>query len=121
MFKPYKLWLEETYDDINREVFNNILPSNIRFKIKKNLKLKHKGKKCKIWAYQERDKIVFTHKFPDQVFARNVLAHEMVHVWQDCMNGDVHGKSFKIWRESFDKNGLKLYKCYHKDDDLTKG
>ena len=115
MYKPTVEDTQALYKHLNKEMFNNVLPP-VRIKIKKNLKIKHKGKKCDVWAYQHKDKIVLTHKFPCYNLFEEILAHEMVHVWQACMTGDMHGKSFKLWDYAFSQRGLRLKKTYNEDD-----
>ena len=119
-FKVTKEWMANTYLDINTKVFNLALPL-VRLKVKKNLKIyarfnkkgrntrKGKFKKMKIWAYQQDDKIVMNKKFISEKMARDVLAHEMVHVWQDCIKDKkYHGFSFKLWKYQLKNNDIKL-------------
>lgn len=52
--------------------------------------------------------------YPNKAFFVNVLAHEMIHIWQLKVNGDSgkHNRHFYSWRDTFEKHGLFLRRCY---------
>jgi hypothetical protein len=103
---------------INDEVFNNKLKP-IDFKVQRL-----RGR----WGYQTDDPplVVLTDVFPSKNLFLNVLAHEMIHVWQyqqqiDELYGpsywksekrEAHGPSFWKWEKKFKRNGLALAESY---------
>lgn len=99
------LWFSITND----EVFSNKLVP-ITFSIKRL-----RGS----WGYYDADKgengtLILTTWFSSKELFLNVLAHEMVHVYQHQFNQPIgHGKSFWEWRKRFKRNGLTLASVYH--------
>lgn len=80
------------------------------------LKVKPKHKMVGAWGYQLPNKIVMRNYYANALLYLNVLAHEMVHLWQDnhFPNSRTHGKHFLAWNDIFKANGLILNKIYTK-------
>ncbi len=51
--------------------------------------------------------------YPNKAHFIQVLAHEMIHLWQLLVNGDTgnHNKHFYGWRNKFAEHGLTLRRC----------
>lgn len=102
-FYPTILDCQKWYQIINREIFKNDLPAYTNFDIRKR-----RG----TWAYfMPSDEIPYRMgmKYPNEWFFVNILAHEMVHHWQEVKEYNVkHNSSFYQWKPIFEEHGLTL-------------
>jgi hypothetical protein len=97
-----KYWIEV----INVEVFNNALdPVQIEVRRLRGA-----------WG-QYNDKsntITLTNWFPSKEIFLNVLAHELIHAYQNAYGEPLgHGPSFWQWKKRFKNNGLYLSEKYY--------
>ena len=106
---------KRAYNQLNKAIFKSKLPpaSEINFEIG-NITLKW-------WGYCEYNKSGFKIKLlPEYVnrkFFIAILAHEMVHVWEQVTYSRMtHGPNFFGFKEIFEENGIELTKCYDHED-----
>lgn len=111
-FKPTDDDCREWFNLLNEEVFGNKLPE-IELKVKR-LKGEHANfcywRKC---DGRPKDEIVinFNTKFASKKLFVEILAHEMIHLFQYCYDEPLgHGPSFWAWRDNLKIKGLTLHK-----------
>jgi len=115
-FTEYKVDQKELdfwFDHINNEVFNGEVPYPHIVDIRDQKKT---------WGYVKQVEIGETQvvglfmlpTYPTLGAFLQILAHEMVHVWQLMVNGDTgnHNKHFYSWKEKFKEHNLNLKRCY---------
>jgi len=115
-FTEYKVDQKELdfwFDHINNEVFNGEVPYPHIVDIRNQKKT---------WGYVKQVDVGGTQvvglfmlpTYPTLGAFLQILAHEMVHVWQLMVNGDTgnHNKHFYSWRETFKEHNLDLKRCY---------
>ena len=105
--------LDFWFDHINNEVFNGEVPYPHIVDIRDQKKT---------WGYVKQVEIGETQvvglfmlpTYPTLGAFLQILAHEMVHVWQLMVNGDTgnHNKHFYSWKEKFKEHNLNLKRCY---------
>lgn len=101
------------FNILNEEVFGGVVPKPDVMEI-------GDLEDNKNWAYVLHSKFhntmivgLYVRKiYPHKAFFINVLAHEMVHIWQLKVNGDTgsHNKHFFSWKNKFKQFGLDLKK-----------
>jgi hypothetical protein len=112
IFRPKTEDMKEWFVIINEQVFGNKLEPVTKLRVK-NLEYIYGfygyfDKKNKRYG---RTQITVTNKFPDKKTFVEILAHEMIHHFQNSYNEPVgHGPSFTAWNENFKIKGIKLYK-----------
>ena len=111
-FKPTNEDCREWFNLLNKEIFGNKLPE-IELKVKR-LKGEHANfcywNKC---DGMPRDEIAinFNTKFASEKLFVEILAHEMIHLFQYCYDEPLgHGPSFWAWRDNLNIKGLTLHK-----------
>ena len=115
-FTEYKVDQKELdfwFDHINNEVFNGEVPYPHIVDIRDQKKT---------WGYVKQVDVGGTQvvglfmlpTYPTLGAFLQILAHEMVHVWQLMVNGDTgnHNKHFYSWKEKFKEHNLNLKRCY---------
>ena len=115
-FTEYKVDQKELdfwFDHINNEVFNGVVPYPHIVDIRRQ---------SKTWGYVKQVEVngvqvvglFMQPTYPTLGAFLQILAHEMVHVWQLMVNGDTgnHNKHFYSWRETFKEHNLDLKRCY---------
>jgi hypothetical protein len=115
-FTEYKVDQKELdfwFDHINNEVFNGEVPYPHIVDIRRQ---------SKTWGYVKQVEVngvqvvglFMQPTYPTLGAFLQILAHEMVHVWQLMVNGDTgnHNKHFYSWRETFKEHNLDLKRCY---------
>lgn len=115
-FTEYKVDQKELdfwFDHINNEVFNGEVPYPHIVDIRRQ---------SKTWGYVKQVEVngvqvvglFMKPTYPTLGAFLQILAHEMVHVWQLMVNGDTgnHNKHFYSWRETFKEHNLDLKRCY---------
>ena len=115
-FTEYKVDQKELdfwFDHINNEVFNGEVPYPHIVDIRNQKKT---------WGYVKQVDVGGTQvvglfmlpTYPTLGAFLQILAHEMVHVWQLMVNGDTgnHNKHFYSWKEKFKEHNLDLKRCY---------
>jgi len=115
-FTEYKVDQKELdfwFDHINNEVFNGEVPYPHIVDIRNQKKT---------WGYVKQVDVGGTQvvglfmlpTYPTLGAFLQILAHEMVHVWQLMVNGDTgnHNKHFYSWKEKFKEHNLNLKRCY---------
>ncbi len=105
--------LDFWFDHINNEVFNGEVPYPHIVDIRRQ---------SKTWGYVKQVEVngvqvvglFMQPTYPTLGAFLQILAHEMVHVWQLMVNGDTgnHNKHFYSWRETFQEHNLDLKRCY---------
>ena len=105
--------LDYWFDLINKEVFDGICPSPHIMVVKRQ-----RGS----WGYVKQDEfggkswvgLFMSPKFPSLAAFIQILAHEMIHVWQFLTVEDTgnHNKNFYSWRDRFKEFGLDLRRNY---------
>lgn len=109
MYYPTQRSVKREYTILNKKIFDEVLPpsSDITFEII--------GNKMKAWGFCRYDLVEkkFTIRLDPKFLSRklfvNILAHEMVHVYEQCTYGRMtHGPKFLEFRETFKENGLDL-------------
>ena len=105
--------LDYWFNVINEEVFDGCCPSPHLMLVKRQ-----RGS----WGYVKQAEYGGKHwvalfmspKFPTLAAFIQILAHEMVHVWQFLKLGDTgsHNKHFYSWRDRFKEFGLDLRRNY---------
>ena len=111
-FRPKRADLEEWFNILNEQVFSNKLQPVTKLRIKK---LEHMygfyGYFSKRHKKYGKTQITLTTSFPNKKIFVEILAHEMIHHFQNSYNEPVaHGPSFVCWRDNFKVKGIKLYK-----------
>lgn len=102
-FYPTKKIVREWYEIINIEVFKN------RLTVPKISVRRLRG----TWAGYDGI-LTMTNWFPSKHIFLNVLAHEMIHVYQhQYEQPSGHGPSFWAWKKPFKRNGLYLSVAYY--------
>lgn len=109
-----------TYEDcerwfriLNRELFDNQLPPLDQIEIKRR-----KGIYAIYECYDEecdgvRHRITMRDKFKSKKMFVEVLAHEMVHHYQNLNDQPLgHGRTFLRWRKVLNEKGLQLVRAY---------
>ncbi len=109
------------FDHINNEIFDGVVPYPHVVGIKRQKDT---------WGYVKEIELTVTKEnvptdmklvglfmnptYPSLGAFLQILAHEMVHVWQLMVNGDtgMHNKHFYSWREKFEEHNLTLKRCY---------
>ena len=92
------------YDTINEEIFDGSL-LNVSIVIRRL-----RG----TWGSYQNNTIELTNWFPSKEIFLNVLAHEMIHVYQAQNEQPLgHGPSFWKWKKKFKSNGLFLSEKYY--------
>lgn len=114
-YQPTVRSAKRAYTELNRQLFDGQLPPSnaITFEIG-NITLKW-------WAYcvAENDyiKIKLLPQYKNRKFFVNILAHEMVHVWEHLnYNKMTHGPRFFEFKEVFIENGFDLSGTYSHED-----
>jgi len=115
-FTEYKVDQKELdfwFDHINNEVFNGEVPYPHIVDIRNQKRS---------WRYVKQEDVGGTKvvglfmlpTYPTLGAFLEILAHEMVHVWQLMVNGDtgMHNKHFYSWKEKFKEHNLNLKRCY---------
>ena len=105
--------LDYWFNVINEEIFEGDCPSPHLMLVKRQ-----RGS----WGYVKQAEFDGKHwvalfmspKFPTLAAFLQILAHEMVHVWQFLKLGDTgsHNKHFYSWRDRFKEFGLDLRRNY---------
>lgn len=109
MYHPTQKSIKREYTILNKKIFGGVLPpsSDITFEIAGN-RVKAWGF-CKFNVIDRTFTIRLNSKFPSRKLFVNILAHEMVHVFEQRMYGRMgHGPKFLEFRETFKENGLDL-------------
>jgi hypothetical protein len=111
-FKPQVEDLKEWFTILNQQLFGNKLQPVTRLRVRKLKDIYgfygffHKRHKR-----HGRTQITVTNSFPNKKTFVEILAHEMIHHFQNSHNEPVaHGPSFVCWRDNFKVKGIKLYK-----------
>lgn len=98
---------------INREVFNASLSSFDEIEIRRRRKI---WGECLCTKYDNGDilsKLFLNNKFHNKKQFVNVLAHEMVHLWEFLTYGKMgHGKEFNSWKPKLDAFEVELSTIY---------
>ena len=104
--------LDYWFNVINEEVFDGVCPSPNLMLVKRQ-----RGS----WGYVKQAEfdgrlwtaLFMSPKFPSLAAFIQILAHEMIHVWQFAL-GDTgsHNKHFYSWRDRFKEFGLDLRRNY---------
>jgi hypothetical protein len=112
MYRPTVRGVKRNYTQLNRTVFNGELPpsSEVVFEVKCGLPTDW-------WAYCEyKDKqfyIKLRPNYTNRKFFITILAHEMVHVWEQINYSRMtHGPRFFEMKEAFAEHGLDLFTGY---------
>ena len=105
--------LDYWFNVINEEIFEGDCPSPHLMLVKRQ-----RGS----WGYVKQAEfggehwvaLFMSHKFATLAAFLQILAHEMVHVWQFLKLGDTgsHNKHFYSWRDRFKEFGLDLRRNY---------
>jgi len=105
--------LDFWFDHINNEVFNGVVPYPHIVDIRRQ---------ANTWGYVKEVEVngvkvvglFMEPTYPTLGAFLQILAHEMVHIWQLMVNGDTgnHNKHFYSWRETFKEHNLDLKRCY---------
>lgn len=113
--------LDFWFDHINNEIFDGEVPYPHVVDIRKQKNT---------WGYVKEVEITVTKKeqpvdmklvglfmqptYPTLGAFLQILAHEMVHIWQLMVINDTgnHNKHFYSWREKFKEHNLDLKRCY---------
>ena len=111
-FYPKVEDMQEWFIILNEQLFGNKLHPVTKLRVKKLDNLYgfygFFPKRSKKYG---KTQITVTNKFPDKKTFVEILAHEMIHHFQNSYNEPVsHGPSFICWRENFKIKGIKLYK-----------
>ena len=112
-FHPSLAGCDFWFSIINDEVFCNKL-NPINFDIRRL-----RG----VWGYYDDETgiITLSNVFTSKELFLNVLAHEMVHVYQHQQGMDLsHGDTFWEWREKFKRNGLVLAEIYDQGHSIVR-
>jgi hypothetical protein len=103
---PEKSDIEYWFGVINEAVFSHALP---------NFNEIHINDLDDVWAWfehfgeTESHELQMHHTYDSKQLFLNVLAHEMVHLYQQINNQPLgHGKSFRRWERDFEENYLTL-------------
>ena len=109
-YKPTKSDIEYWFKIINDAVFKNKLPDFHKIRVR-SLK--------DAWAWFEyfHDtggfELQMHHTYASKQLFINILAHEMVHLYQQINNEPVgHGKTFTVWAPAFKENYLILQRTW---------
>ena len=105
--------LDFWFDHINNEVFNGVVPYPHIVDIRRQRDT---------WGYVKQIEVnnikvvglFMQPTYPTMGAFLQILAHEMIHVWQLMVNGDTgnHNKHFYSWRKKFKEHNLTLKRCY---------
>jgi len=105
--------LDFWFDHINNEVFNGVVPYPHIVDIRRQRDT---------WGYVKQVEInnikvvglFMQPTYPTMGAFLEILAHEMIHVWQLMVIGDTgnHNKHFYSWRKKFKEHNLTLKRCY---------
>lgn len=110
-------WMSNNYIKFNALYFNNILPpvndkKRIIFEAVSTKKIKALGIAYPTKPY--KIKMNFRYDLPE-IEWKNVLLHEMIHIWQFVMEyKDAHGSTFKRKAKTINKDGWKI-RTYYKN------
>ena len=107
--RPFEVTKDEVmkwFSIINSVIFNNTLPPFHKIGIEEL---------DEVWAWFEHFEdlnehhLTLHHTYETKQVFINILAHEMVHMYQQINNQPVgHGPSFRQWRHMFENNFLTL-------------
>ena len=105
--------LDFWFDHLNNEVFGGVVPYPHIVDIRRQ---------SETWGYVKEVEVngikvvglFMQPTYPTLGAFLQILAHEMVHVWQLMVNGDTgnHNKHFYSWKEKFKEHNLDLKRCY---------
>ena len=105
--------LDFWFDHINNEVFNGVVPYPHIVDIRRQRDT---------WGYVKQIEVnnikvvglFMQPTYPTMGAFLQILAHEMIHVWQLMVIGDTgnHNKHFYSWRKKFKEHNLTLKRCY---------
>lgn len=105
--------LDYWFDHINNEIFNGKVPYPDIVDIRNQKKTWGYVKHVEVGGTQVVGLFILP-TYPTLGAFIEILAHEMVHVWQLKVNGDTgsHNKHFYSWKEKFKEHNLNLKRCY---------
>lgn len=112
-YSPEEKDIHSWFKVINQELFDNVLPKfdNIRIE-----KFRNKWAECICHKYDDNSivsNLDLRHEYHSKQHFVNVLAHEMIHLWEFHFFGTMrHGKKFYSWREKLEKFNMELFKNY---------
>lgn len=115
-YKPTERSARAAYNKLNKAIFESKLPpaSYIDFDIGEI--------PMKWWAYCEYNKITgfkikLLPEYVNRDFFIAILAHEMVHVWEQLTYSRMtHGPNFFSFKDVFELNDIELTRCYDHED-----
>ena len=112
-FRPKVKDMKEWFHILNQQFFSNRLPMVNKFVVE-NIEdnyayyCYHDNKKHPDYG---KTRIIMDKKYPSKKIFVEVLAHEMIHHFQNLHNERVgHGATFVAWRDNFKAKGINLYK-----------
>jgi len=105
--------LDFWFDHINNEIFGGVVPYPHIVDIRRQRDT---------WGYVKQVEVnnikvvglFMQPTYPTMGAFLQILAHEMIHVWQLMVIGDTgnHNKHFYSWRKKFKEHNLTLKRCY---------